>query len=71
MKTFSAPFAAGDSAGIQIVGSTISAYRKPALGIWAPVGSTADTAIPGGSYVTFTLGDTTIRGGAFGGGGLS
>jgi fibronectin type 3 domain-containing protein len=71
MKTFSAPFAAGDSAGIQIVGSTISAYRKPALGIWAPVGSTADTAIPGGGYVTFTLGDTTIRGGAFGGGGLS
>jgi hypothetical protein len=28
----------------------------------------SDTSITAGGYVTFTLGDTTIRGGAFGGG---
>jgi acid phosphatase type 7 len=68
IKTFSAPFAAGDAAGLQVVGSTITAYRKPALGAWTSVGSTADTAIAGAGYISFTLGDTTMRGGAFGGG---
>jgi fibronectin type III domain protein len=68
MKTFNTPFAAGDSAGLQIIGSSISAYRKAGAGAWAPVGSTTDTAIPGAGYLSFTLGDTTARGGAFGGG---
>jgi fibronectin type 3 domain-containing protein len=68
MKTFTAPFAAGDSAGIQLDGSTITAYRKPAFGSWTSIGAAADTAIPGAGYVAFTLGDTTIRGGTFGGG---
>jgi hypothetical protein len=68
MKTFAAAFAAGDSAGLQIIGSTVSAYRRPGAGAWTPVGSTTDTAIPGAGYLSFTLGDTTTRGGAFGGG---
>jgi hypothetical protein len=71
IKTFSAPFAAGDAAGLQIIGSAITAYRKPAAGSWTAVGSATDTAIPGGGYVSFTLGDTTIRGGAFGGGSVN
>jgi hypothetical protein len=68
MQSFTAPFAAGDTAGIQLEGSTITAYRKPAFGSWTAIGSVTDTAIPGAGYVAFTLGDTTIRGGAFGGG---
>ena len=54
--------------GLQIIGSTLTAYRKPGAGAWTSVGSATDTAIPGAGYVSFTLGDTTMRGGAFGGG---
>ena len=61
----------GGLVGLQVIGSTLTAYRKPGAGAWAPVGSVADTAIPGAGYVSFTLGDTTIRGGAFGGGSIS
>jgi acid phosphatase type 7 len=71
IKTFSAPFAAGDAFGLQIIGSTLSAYRKASSGSWAAVGSTSDAAISGGGYVSFTLGDTTARGGAFGGGSIN
>src|SRR6185436_11793041 len=71
IKTFTAPFAAGDAAGLQIIGSSLTAYRKPAFGAWTSVGSATDTTIPGAGYVSFTLGDTTMRGGAFGGGSIS
>ena len=71
IKSFTLPFAAGDSLGLQVIGSTLTAYRKPGAGAWTPVGSVADTAIPGAGYVSYTLGDTTIRGGAFGGGSIS
>jgi polysaccharide deacetylase/fibronectin type III domain protein len=71
MKTFKAPFAAGDALGLQIIGSTITAYRKPSLGGWTSLGSTSDTAITGAGYVSFTLADTTVRGGAFGGGAVN
>jgi len=68
MKTFTAPFAAGDSAGLQLTGSTITAWHESGTGSWAPVGSVTDTSITAGGYIGFTLGDTTVRGGAFGGG---
>ena len=67
MKTFTAPFAAGDSAGLQLTGSTITAWHESGSS-WTPVGSVTDTAITAGGYIGFTLGDTTVRGGAFGGG---
>jgi hypothetical protein len=67
MKTFTAPFAAGDSAGLQLTGSTITAWHESGSS-WSPVGSVTDTAITAGGYIGFTLGDTTVRGGAFGGG---
>ncbi|HWE10859.1 MAG TPA: Ig-like domain repeat protein [Solirubrobacteraceae bacterium] len=67
MGTFTAPFAAGDSAGLQLNGSTITAWHESG-GSWTSVGSVTDTSITAGGYVVFTLGDTTIRGGAFGGG---
>jgi len=68
MKTFTTPFAAGDSAGLQIVGSTITAWRKPAAGAWTAVGSTTDTTITGAGYVSFTLQNTTMRATSFGAG---
>ncbi len=67
IQTFTAPFAAGDSAGLQLNGSTITAWHESA-GSWTPVGSVTDTSITAGGYVVFTLGDSTMRGGAFGGG---
>ncbi len=67
IKTFTAPFAAGDSAGLQLSGSTITAWRESA-GSWTSVGSVTDTSITAGGYLVFTLGDTTMRGGAVGGG---
>lgn len=70
ITTFTAPFAAGDAAGLRIAGSTLTVYRKPAAGSWSVVGSTTDTSIAAGGYLSFTLGDTTMRGGAFGGGTL-
>jgi hypothetical protein len=68
LQTFTAPLAAGDSVGLRLNGPVISAYRRPASGAWELVGSTSDSMISSGGYVTFSLGDTTIRGGAFGGG---
>jgi hypothetical protein len=70
LQTFTAPLGAGDSVGLRISGSVISAYRRAASGAWSSVGSTSDAAITAGGYVTFTLGDTTMRGGAFGGGAI-
>jgi hypothetical protein len=68
MQAFSAPLAAGDTVGLELRGPAITAYRMPAHGAWAAVGSVTDTAIAAGGYVSFSLGDTTIRGGPFGGG---
>ena len=71
MGTFTAPFAAGDAIGIKMSGSTITAYHEAGQGAWSSVGSVTDTSIAAGGYLTFTLGDTTVRGGAFGGGNSS
>ena len=71
MGTFTAPFAAGDSAGLQLNGSTITAWHESGTGSWTAVGSVTDTSITAGGYIAFTLGDTTVRGGAFGGGNAS
>jgi hypothetical protein len=70
IRSFNAPFAAGDSMALQLVGSTVNVFRRPAGGSWSLVGSATDTAITGAGYLAFTLGDTTARGGSFGGGGL-
>ena len=71
LGTFTAPFAAGDSAGLQLNGSTITAWHESGTGGWTAVGSVTDTSITAGGYVSFTLGDATMRGGPFGGGNAS
>ena len=55
LKTFTAPFNAGDTLALQLVGSTINAFRRS--GAWSFVGSASDTAIAAGGYLSFTLGD--------------
>jgi acid phosphatase type 7 len=71
LTSFSSPLVAGDSIGIRIAGSAITAYRKPGSGSWTAVGSTSSTSITAGGYISFTLGDTAMRGGAFGGGAVT
>jgi hypothetical protein len=71
LKTFNAPVTAGDSVGIRLRGQTITTYKKAGAGAWSTTGSAVDTSIPGSGYVAYTLGDTTARGGAFGGGEFS
>ena len=68
LGTFSAPFTAGDGMGLRITGSSLTAYRKPGAGAWTQVGTASDSQISTGGYLSYTLGDTTARGGAFGGG---
>ena len=70
IQTFNAPFNAGDSMALQIVGSKLTLFREPAGESWSLVGSATDTALTAAGYVGYTLGDTTTRGGSFGGGGL-
>jgi hypothetical protein len=69
LKTFTAQFNAGDTLALQLVGSTISAFRRS--GAWSFVGSASDGAIAAGGYLSFTLGDVTVRGGTFGGGAVT
>ena len=45
-------------------------YRRTGNGTWTRVGSATDTSIAAGGYVSFTLGDTTVRGGVIGGGSI-
>jgi hypothetical protein len=71
LKTFTAPFAAGDSMGLRLNGQTLTVYRKPGSGAWTSIGSATNADITTAGYLSFTLGDTAARGGAFGGGNLS
>ena len=65
LATFTAPFAAGDAVALQLVGPTLTAYRKTAGGSWTLVGSVGDSSVKAAGYVAFTLGDTTARGSGF------
>ena len=72
IKTFTAPFVAGDGAGP--ADRRLDDHRLPQARRAAPGRRSARRPTPrspAGGYVSFTLGDTTIRGGAFGGGNVS
>jgi acid phosphatase type 7 len=68
IQTFTTPFSAGDAVGLKAKGSTLTVYDKPQFSSWSVVGTASDTSITAGGWLTFTLGDTTARGGSFGGG---
>lgn len=64
--------AAGDSIGFEVIGSTLKAYKKPAAGAWAQVGTSAsDSAITAAGFLGFTISDTTMRVGTVGGGSIA
>lgn len=60
--------AAGDSIGISVVGTTISAWQKVGAGAWALLGSRTDTSFASGGQVGVLLFDNTAIIDSFGGG---
>lgn len=61
--------AAGDSFGLEIVGSTLTAYYKPAAGSWTSLGTRTDaTYSAAGNIGAMLRGGNTHRGDDFGGG---
>lgn len=69
LSTTNVEFAAGDQIGLEIIGSSIKAYRKPAAGSWAQVGSTVtNSTYSGNGYPALYISDTTTRLDDIGGG---
>lgn len=67
-STFTQEWAAGDSLGLEAIGNTITAYRKPAAGSWGSVTSATDTTYPNAGYISIGVNDATARLNDFGGG---
>lgn len=60
-------FAAGDGLGIQVIGSTIKAWRRSS-GVWRELGSRTDTSFTTAGYIGFEGDGTTTVIEDFGGG---
>lgn len=65
--TISQEFSAGDSVGMSIIGSTLTAYRQNG-GTWASLGTRTDTTYSAAGYVGLLVVGTTARIDNFGGG---
>jgi hypothetical protein len=61
-------FSNGDAFGIEVVGSTITCYRKPSGGSWASLGSRTDTTYSSAGYIGLELYHEITRVNDFGGG---
>lgn len=48
-------FASGDSFGIQMIGSRITAFRKPSGGVWTLLGGRTDTTYTGAGFMGLSL----------------
>lgn len=67
--TFSQAFVAGDSFGLSVAGSTLTAWYKSGAGAWTQVGSVVDASISGVGNIGFSIGGSTVvRVSGFGGG---
>jgi hypothetical protein len=65
--SISQEFTAGDSLGLEMIGSTLQAYRKS--GTWSALGTTrTDGTYTVAGNLALQFGDTTARGDNFGGG---
>jgi hypothetical protein len=62
--------AAGDSVGLESVGSTLNAYHKPAAGSWTLLFSRTDATYAAAGNVGLSMAGTTVRVDDFGGGTL-
>lgn len=66
--TFTQAFAAGDSFGLSIAGTTISVWYRSGAGAWTLLGSFTDASISGGGSIGFSVSEAAVRMTNFGGG---
>lgn len=64
-------FVSGDSFGIQMIGSALKAFHKPAAGSWTEILSVTDGTFSGAGYTGLMINDAVGRLDNFGGGTLS
>lgn len=65
---FSQAFAAGDSFGIEAVGSTFTIYYRSGAGAWTSLGTRSDATYSAAGYLASYISNTTARMSNFGGG---
>lgn len=70
LSSFNQTISAGDSIGMSIVGSTLTAYYKPSGGSWSSLGSTTDSTYSAAGNLIIEQQDTSTMAGIinFGGG---
>lgn len=72
LATFTQAFSNGDSIGIQIIGSALTAWYKSGAGAWVSLGSTTDSTYTGtgniGAFINSNALTSTTRMDNFGGG---
>lgn len=68
ISSSSQAFSAGDSLGLQIIGSTLNAYYKSGSSAWALQDRVYDNTYTGTGVVGLQLNNTTVRADNFGGG---
>ena len=52
---------AGDSVGFSVIGNTLTAWYKPAVGSWSSVATVTDNTYAGAGPIGIELGDSTVR----------
>ena len=67
-STFTQEVANGDSIGLRIVGSTLTAWYKASGGSWTQLASRTDSTYAAAGYLALSISDTTGRVDDFGGG---
>ncbi len=68
LATFTQTVSNGDSLGIEIVGSTLTAYYRAGAGAWTSLGTATDATYSAGGYKALTTLATAIRVSNMGGG---
>lgn len=69
LTTFTQAFSAGDSFGLSVSGTTLTAWYKSGAGAWTSLGTFTDSSIAGGGNIAFSIGSSAVtRMTNFGGG---
>ncbi len=63
-------FSSGDKFGVEVIGSTFTAYYKDGAGAWTNMGSRTDTTYPAANYVGIAITGAAVTIDDFGGGTL-
>lgn len=59
--SISQEFSAGDGFGADMIGNTITIYRKPSVGSWGALATRTDSTYSGSGYIGWESDDTTSR----------